>query len=369
MAGGGGTIRCAIKAYRQRKRLSQDELAHLIGVRRQAVYDMESGRYLPNTAVALRLARALDCTVEMLFIEETPAEFGSIHLLSGTETTARLSLAQVREKLVGIPLHGACTVPFKLDASDGFLLADKTVDCHLPRAQLAKTLLVLGCDPALSVLSGLMSRIAPGIRAHTVFASSRQALTSVNAGNAHVAGIHYHSFGPSEGNIDAVRSLSPGMDCLLIAFSVQEEGFMVASGNPLSIRTVEDVANARTRFVNREEGAALKKLLDTQLSQRDIPSSEVKGYTEEVYSHSEGAMRVASGNADAALGLRVVADAFGLDFVPLAVTRCDLVIPSDLRSHSGITVLLDVLQSSDIKKELGSLPGYDPTNTGKMISG
>jgi molybdate-binding protein/DNA-binding XRE family transcriptional regulator len=367
MSNSGGSIRCAIKEYRRRKGLSQDELAHLIGVRRQAVYDMESGRYLPNTAVALRLARTLGCTVEMLFIEDAPAALGGIHLLHAAEAAARLSLAQVREKLVGVPLHGARTMPFTLNASDGFLLADKTVDCQLPRAQLAKTILVLGCDPALSVLRCLMARIAPGIRAHTVFASSRQALVTVNAGNAHVAGTHYHSFGPSDGNIEAVRTLSPGMHCLIIAFSVQEEGLMVASGNPLGIRTVEDIANGRARIVNREEGAALRKLLDTQLSRHGMPISGVKGYAEEVSSHSEGAMRVASGTADAALGLRIVAESFGLDFVPLAVTRCDLVIPSDVRDHPGITVLLDVLQSSAIRKELGSLPGYDPSETGKII--
>ncbi|MCL2790509.1 MAG: helix-turn-helix domain-containing protein [Desulfobulbus sp.] len=368
MTSGGETIRCTIKEYRRRKGLSQDELAHLIGVRRQAVYDMEAGRYLPNTAVALRLARTLGCTVEMLFIEDAPAELGNIHLLSEAGAAGRLSLAQVREKLIGIPLHDAQIPPFKLNAADGFLLADKKIDCQIPRAQLAKTILMLGCDPALSVLNGLMARVA-GIRAHTVFASSRQALLSVNKGYAHVAGTHYHSFGSTDGNIEAVRTLSPDMGYLIIAFSVQEEGLMVAPENPLGIRTVEDIATGRARFVNREEGAALRKLLDTQLSRHGLPSSTVRGYTEEVHSHSEGAMRVASDTADAALGLRIVAESFGLDFVSLAVTRCDLVIPSDLRDHPGITVLLDVLQSSGIRKELGSLPGYDPSDTGKMIFG
>jgi len=370
MAGKNEIIRCAIKKYRQLKGLSQEELARLVGVRRQAVYDMESGRYLPNTAVALRLARVLGCTVEMLFKEEgAPAEFGSIQLLSESGTTARLSLAQVREKLVGVPFPGAHAWPFKLEAADGFLLADKTIDCHLPQAQLARTVLVLGCDPALSLLSSLMARAAPGIRVHTAFASSRQALLSLSEGNAHVAGIHYHSFGPSDGNIEAVRSLLPGQDCLVIGFSGQEEGFMVAPGNPLSIRTVDDLANGRTRLVNREEGAALKKLLDTQLSRHGLPISEVKGYTDEVRSHNEGAIRVAGGTADAALGLRIVAESFGLGFVPLGVTRCDLVIPTDLGAHPGITALLDVLQSPGLRKELGSLPGCYSSDTGKMISG
>ena len=361
-------IRCAIKEYRRRQGLSQDELAHLTGVRRQAIYDMESGRYLPNTAVALRLARALGCSVEMLFIEDTPAKLGGIHLLHETEAASRLSLARVREKLVGIPLCGAHAMPFRLDACDGFLLADKTVDCQIPPEQLTKTILILGCDPALSVLSRLMARAA-GIRVHTVFASSRQALRCVNAGNAHVAGIHYHSPDPLGGNIEAVRTLSPGMDCLMTAFSVQEEGLMVAPGNPLGIRAVEDIANGRTRFVNREEGSALRQLLDTQLARHGAPVSGIKGYTRTTHSHSEGAMRVASKAADAALGLRIVAASFGLDFVPLAVTRCDLVIPSDLREHPGITALLNVLQSSGIRKELDSLAGYDSAAAGKMIYG
>jgi len=367
MIGAEGIVRCAIKEYRRRKGLSQEDLARLVGIRRQAVYDMEAGRYLPNTAVALRLARVLGCTVEMLFADDLPARPERIHLLHGIGTPARVSLAQVRDKLVGVPLRAAAS--FRLDAADAFLPADTTLDCRLSRAQLAGTVLILGCDPALGVLGGLMSRAAPGIRAHTVFASSRRALLAVHEGNAHVAGTHYHSFGASEANLEAVRTLAPGMDCLIIAFSVQEEGLMVAAGNPSGIRTVEDLANGRIRFVNREEGAALRKLLDTQLARRGVPSVAVRGYADEVSSHGEGAIRVAGGSADAALGLRIVAEAFGLDFVPLAATRCDLVIPADLRDHPGMTVLLDILQSSGIRKELDALPGYDAADTGKVIFG
>ena len=359
------TIRCAIKEHRQRKGLSQDELARLVGLRRQAVYELEAGRYLPNTAVALRLARALGCTVEMLFVEDVSAEFGGLHLLHEAET-ARLFLAPVRGKLVGVPLSGA-PLSFKLDVADAFLLADKTVDCLLPRDRLADTVLILGCDPALDVLTGLMAKTAPGIHAHAVFASSRRALLAVGDGLAHVAGTHYHGFGASDGNLEALQALLPGLDCLMIAFSVQEEGLMVAPGNPLGVRSAEDLAGIR--LVNREEGAALRKLLDSELSRLDMPVSGIEGYTEEVRSHFEGAIRVAGGAADAALGLRIVAKSLGLDFVPLVTTRCDLVIPKDLLDQPGIAVLLDILQSSGLRKELRSLPGYDVSDVGKMVSG
>ncbi len=58
---------CNLKAARKAKELSQSELAELVGVKRQAIYDMESGRYVPNTQVALLLAKVLGCRVEDLF--------------------------------------------------------------------------------------------------------------------------------------------------------------------------------------------------------------------------------------------------------------------------------------------------------------
>ena len=61
---------CRLKQMRQSRGLSQSRIAELVGVKRQAIYDIESGRYLPNTEVALRLARHLACRVEDLFSEE-----------------------------------------------------------------------------------------------------------------------------------------------------------------------------------------------------------------------------------------------------------------------------------------------------------
>ena len=49
------SIQCLVKKYRLASSWSQDDLAQRIGVRRQAIYDIESGRYLPNTAVAPKL--------------------------------------------------------------------------------------------------------------------------------------------------------------------------------------------------------------------------------------------------------------------------------------------------------------------------
>ena len=54
-------------ALRQKRGVSAAQLARTVGVTRQTIYAMEAGSYVPNTAVALRLAQALEVKVEDLF--------------------------------------------------------------------------------------------------------------------------------------------------------------------------------------------------------------------------------------------------------------------------------------------------------------
>lgn len=368
MADKTSSVLCTVKEYRRRKGLSQTELADLVGVRRQAIYDMESGRYLPNTNVALRLAQVLGCTVEMLFVEKSSPATPPVHLLDEHHTgSARLSLALVRDKLVAIPLTASPHAAFPLRAADGLLLPGRRVDCAVSPEQLARTLLILGCDPALAVLQDLIARVAPVFRAHNVFASSRKSLLALNRGHAHIAATHFPGYESGDGNVEAVRALAADMDPLVVAFAAQEEGFMVARGNPLNIKGVDDLLNPAVRFANREEGAALRTLLQCLLHTHNIPTSAVKGFNTLVHSHNEGAVQIVSGAGDVVLGLRVVAEAYGLDFVPLAVTRSDLVIPADLKDEQGVGILLNILQSAALQKELRALPGYDAGVTGKVI--
>ena len=388
MTNGPPHILCRVKEYRKRMGLSQEALGQLVGLRRQAVYDMEVGRYLPNTAVALRLASTLGCTVEMLFAEQPCEHSRSLTLLDESparvlqsdagdlapdtkEMTGlaqtRLALAQVRDRLVGVPLNSqsgsAGSLPLALSPADGILAGDGSLHLHLPQSRLHNTALVLGCDPALSLLTGLVPGLAPGLRVHTAFASSKKALMALAAGNTHVAATHFH--GPA--NMQALQEICPHLACLVVNFSQQEEGLMVASGNPLGIRTVADLAASPVRLVNREHGAALRRLLDSLLAEEGIPPALVQGYGREVFSHSQGALRVAKGEADAALGLRVVANIFSLGFVPLATTRCVLVVPADICELPGVAAVLESVQSPALRREMEALPGYDSGGIGNII--
>jgi molybdate-binding protein/DNA-binding XRE family transcriptional regulator len=361
--------RCNLKPVRKMKGLSQSRLAERVGVKRQAIYDMESGKYVPNTAVALRMAKELGCRVEDLFSLSDSDETRPVTLIGGADPgNSRVSLVRVRDRLIAYPLDAGWMPGEGFQASDGVLLPDGRNARVLQREEdLEKKILLLGCDPAFSILSAHASRWAAEARVQCRFASSRLALERLAEGCAHIAGSHLHNPSSIESNVALARTLLPGAGAIVVAFSFFEEGLMVVRGNPHGIRNVADLANPGVKFVNREAGAALRTLLDEFLAGAGVSAEDVAGYDRLVSSHGRGAQMVAYGLADAALGLRAVAEAYGLDFVSLQAVRCDLVIPCDFLDHPTVKVLMDVLQTRSLREELASLPGYESSCTGELI--
>lgn len=57
-----------LRDERTRRNLTQAQLAELVGVSRKTINTVENGIFVPSTVLALRLARALETTVEALFV-------------------------------------------------------------------------------------------------------------------------------------------------------------------------------------------------------------------------------------------------------------------------------------------------------------
>nr|WP_211095363.1 helix-turn-helix transcriptional regulator [Yoonia maricola] len=56
-----------LRVYRAQAKLTQAELANLIGVSRKTINTIENGVFTPSTTLALTLAKALNCSVHDLF--------------------------------------------------------------------------------------------------------------------------------------------------------------------------------------------------------------------------------------------------------------------------------------------------------------
>lgn len=58
-----------IKELRARYGLTQEELARIVGVRRETIVFLEKGKYNPSLKLAFDVSRALKSTIEEVFFE------------------------------------------------------------------------------------------------------------------------------------------------------------------------------------------------------------------------------------------------------------------------------------------------------------
>jgi putative transcriptional regulator len=60
-------VKTRIKEYRAKHDMKQDELAALVGVRRETIYHLEKGRYNPSLILADSIAKVFGVTIEEIF--------------------------------------------------------------------------------------------------------------------------------------------------------------------------------------------------------------------------------------------------------------------------------------------------------------
>jgi len=130
---------------------------------------------------------------------------------------------------------------------------------------------------------------------------------------------------------------------------------------------VGDLAREDVTFINRQGGAGTRVLLDYERSRLGIPAEEIDGYGTEEFTHMAVAVAVASGAADAGLGILSAARALDLDFVPVTSERYDVVVPEAFFDTEPVRRLLEVIRSEEFARRVGTLGGYDTTETGREV--
>ncbi len=363
-------IENGLRAARQQAGLSQSELAQQAGVTRQTIGSLESGQSTPSLAVALRLAEVLGCEVGTLFWLDAPQSMVRAELVAADPTTVgptgRVQVAQVGARIIARPRDPFSVADGLVTATDA---AGVAVTLLAAPAALAKTAMVLGCDPALTTLGAHLERRHQrgGLRLAVGQASSLQALAALQRGEAHAAGMHLLDEATGEYNLPYIRRAFAGRKVRVVTAAHWQQGLMVAAGNPLGIHAVADLVRPGITIVNREVGAGSRAALDHALRVGGITPEQVQGYTRIVSAHRTVAEIVAAGLADAGPGILAAASALGLDFVPLAAERYDLVFADATSESAPVMALLDTLLSRAFRDELAALPGYDTSATGTVM--
>jgi putative molybdopterin biosynthesis protein len=191
--------------------------------------------------------------------------------------------------------------------------------------------LAMSHDPLLmSVLSG-MPTIAPSV------VGSSEAVELLLGGRADAAGFHMGDLEP--GSSPHFDRLFQDTALVVTPLFMREQGLMVASGNPLAIESVTDLARTKARFVNRQRGSGTRAWFDRLLREAKIPSGSIVGYDVEEFTHQAVAAVIAAGAADAGMGVRSVAERFGLDFTPVGREAYYLAGPRDAVDDVSVMLL------------------------------
>ena len=368
-----------LRLARQARGLSQQQLAGVAGVTRQAVSAVESGHSDPSLRVALGLARALGMTVEELF---GPGEPGDPVLARPVAPVSapgsRVALATVGDTFVALPLDADLAARLGFGAAGGLTVrggsqgAQEAQGVHGasggqgPRSRCGRSgrrgppwwwpaaTRRCRCSRRRSRCSTRRWR-SPGGRAAVPrpCAWPRLAWCTRPACTA-----------SARERGDDTSGIPGGAE--VVGFASWREGLVVRPG--AGVRGLDDVARQGLRLVNREPGAQARTLLDRERLRLGLEPSQLPGYDSLAAGHLQVAAAIVGGLADAGVSSEPAALAYGLDFIPLAEEHFDLLLPAKHAASREVQGLLKVLTSPWLLAQLASLPGYDAARCGERPS-
>ncbi|MBS0591872.1 MAG: helix-turn-helix transcriptional regulator [Rubrivivax sp.] len=241
---------------------------------------------------------------------------------------------------------------------------DEALDgsCQVLRVAASHDLLL----PTLQVLAAQQQRLHLALQ----FAGSLEALRLLAQGRCVVAGFHAPLLlDRSDHYAQALKPLLVPGRHKLIGCMRRTQGLMVAPGNPLRIASLADAARRRLRLASREPGSGTHLLAEHLALAAGLDAAASLRVTAVENSHVAVATAVASGRADAALGLEAAARAEGLGFVPLVEEEYFLVCLADTLEQPGLRALREVLASPAWQQATSGRAGYAPAPAaGQVLS-
>lgn len=291
----------------------------------------------------------------------------------------RVKLGNVGGKLIATPLNRGAGVITSFVKADGLLdipldtegyEAGAQVEVQLLKSikEIENTLVVIGShDPLIDIVSDIMRRVYPGKFISSAHVGSISGIMAVKRGEAHLAGIHLLDADTGEYNVSYIKKYFPNEKIVRISCVNRIQGLMVQPGNPAFIKDLGDLSSKGLKYVNRQKGSGTRILFDYLLGRNSISTGSIHGYEREEFTHMSVAALVASGSANAGMGIFAAAKAFGLDFIPMYEEQYEFIMPERFLNLESVGYFIKILSSDEFKNSLERLGGYKIENSGKCL--
>ncbi len=181
-----------------------------------------------------------------------------------------------------------------------------------------------------------------------------------------MAGIHLLDEKDGSYNDSFVKKYFPKGGVRLVECVGRTQGIMVAAGNPKNITGISDLQMDGLRYVNRQKGSGTRILIDYLCKKENIDPSAIYGYEREEFTHTSVAAQIASGTADAGMGIYSAAQLYDLDFIPVCVEQYDLLITDEAWETPMVQQMIRTLQSPKFRARLEELGGYQIDEPGRV---
>jgi putative molybdopterin biosynthesis protein len=243
----------------------------------------------------------------------------------GTEEFIRVKLGRVGDRMVATPLpRGAGSIStiteadgiLRVPASSEGMDAHETAEVELlrPEWELERTLVAVGShDNTLDLLADALKAGPGGFSLSSSHVGSMGGLMALRRGVCHFAGSHLLDTADGSYNVSYVERYLKDVPVRIVHLVMRDQGLIVAPGNPKGIAGIESLTREDVAFINRQGGSGTRILLDYRLGQLGMAPEEIAGYANEEFTHMAVAAAVASGTADAGLGILAAAKALKLD--------------------------------------------------------
>ncbi|MFD1772683.1 helix-turn-helix transcriptional regulator [Paenibacillus rhizophilus] len=232
----------------------------------------------------------------------------------------------------------------------------------------ARDIVITGQDISLDIIAQHLEKFSPSLRPLRSYAGSLDSLISMYRGESDIVSTHLLDGDSGEYNIPYIRKLLVGSSFLVVRLLGRAAGLYVKKGNPKGLHAWKDLGQPGLRLVNRERGSGARVLLDEQLRLNGVNGANIDGYSTEEISHLTVAGKIARGEADVGVGNEKAARMVeGVDFIPLIQEKYDLVMLKRPENREWISAVLEICRSKALHNELGSLYGYDLSETGNII--